>query len=416
MLEHYFVRPTTVDRMRAAWLGASIERFVDWLHEHRYQRAYVVSRVQILVHLARYAEDRGVTTIAGLPDLIPGFASQWVSTHHRSFHKGIRVALKARTTRPICQFLSVVDPGYRVRAPRAIPFEREVPDFIDRLAKDRGLTSRSIDAYYRELGRFEEFLRRLEVGNLADLTPTLLTAYVTERSQRHSPRTIRECCTVLKAFTTDLHRRGILRRPVADAVEAPRAYRLARIPRAISWPDVERLLQGIDRRTPLGRRDYAILLLLVTYGLRAREVAFLTLDAFDWKRGRVLVRDRKAGHSTAYPLSPAVAGALVDYLEHARPKTTERRVFIQTHAPYSAINDIVVSQRVTFHLRKTGIQVHRGGSHTLRHTCVQRLVDTAFSLKSVGDYLGHGSTTSTAVYAKVDIERLRPLALAERVL
>jgi integrase len=152
---------------------------------------------------------------------------------------------------------------------------------------------------------------------------------------------------------------------------------------------------------------------LVSYGLRAREVAALTLDDIDWERDRLLVPERKAGHCTAYPLSRIVGEALCIYLEQARPRTEERILFRRAYAPYVAMTHHSVSSRAVYYLRKAGIKVHRPGSHTLRHTCVQRLIDADFSLKSAGDYVGHGSPQSTEIYTKIDVEKLRIMAFSD---
>jgi len=151
--------------------------------------------------------------------------------------------------------------------------------------------------------------------------------------------------------------------------------------------------------------------LLVTYGLRGREVSALTLDDIDWKRERLAVPERKAGHSTAFPLSASVGEALVDYLRHGRPQTSSRRVFFRALAPIEPIGHAAVSVRAAHYLRKAGIEVPRPGSHTLRHTCVQRLVDADFALKTIGDFVGHRSAQSTEIYAKVAVEPLRQVAL-----
>ena len=173
------------------------------------------------------------------------------------------------------------------------------------------------------------------------------------------------------------------------------------------------MLSMVERRMPAGKRDYAILLLLVTYGLRAREVAALTLDNIDWKRERLHVPERKAGHDTAFPLSTIVGDAIVDYLQHGRPQTANRHVFFRSLAPYTPLTYQGVSCRATHYLRKAGIAVSRAGSHTLRHTCVQRLVDADFSLKVIGDYVGHRVPASTEIYSKVAIEALRKVALSD---
>jgi integrase/recombinase XerD len=173
------------------------------------------------------------------------------------------------------------------------------------------------------------------------------------------------------------------------------------------------MFQAVDRRTARGRRDYAILLLLVTYGLRAHEVARMTLDDIDWKRERLQIPERKAGHWTAYPLASVVAEALIEYLQSGRPQTEDRHIFFRTLAPRVPIRSSAISSAVAIYLRKAGVQVHRAGSHTLRHTCVQRLIDAEFPLKTIGDYVGHRSPQSTEIYTKVAIAALRAVAMGD---
>jgi len=173
------------------------------------------------------------------------------------------------------------------------------------------------------------------------------------------------------------------------------------------------MLEAVERRTIRGRRDYAILLLLVTYGLRAHEVARLTLDDVDWKRERLQVLARKAGHATAYPLAGVVAEAIIAYLKYGRPKTEDRHLFFRIYAAQAPITAAAVSSSVALYLQKARVQVRRAGSHTLRHTCVQRLIDAEFPLKTIGDYVGHRSPESTRIYSKVAIASLREVAMGD---
>lgn len=219
--------------------------------------------------------------------------------------------------------------------------------------------------------------------------------------------------SVLRVFLRYVHREGVLPADLSDVVGWPQVYRLSSIPRSITWDDVNRVLAGVDRRTPCGRRDYAMLLLLVTYGLRGREVAELTLDDIDWKRDRLAVPERKAGHSTAFPLSAVVGEALLDYLRNGRPQTLDRHVFFRAVAPVRPIGYAAVSARAAHYLLKAGVAVPRPGSHTLRHSTVQRLVDADFDLKTIGDFIGHRSARSTEIYAKVAVESLREVALGD---
>jgi integrase/recombinase XerD len=152
-------------------------------------------------------------------------------------------------------------------------------------------------------------------------------------------------------------------------------------------------------------------MLLVRYGLRAREVGAMTLDDIDWKHDRLQVAGRKAGHSTVYPLATNVGEAILDYLKHGRPETNQRALFFAALAPYRPLSSAAVSLLAKRYLRKAGIVVPHPGSHTLRHTCVQRLVDSGFSLKTIGDYVGHRTPDATKIYTKINIERLRQVAL-----
>ena len=149
------------------------------------------------------------------------------------------------------------------------------------------------------------------------------------------------------------------------------------------------------------------------YGLRAREVAALTLDDIQWRAEALHIRGRKAGHATDYPLARQVGDAIVDYLKHGRPATIDRRIFLVIRAPRGPITGRIVACQARRYLRAAGIQAPRLGSHTLRHSVAQRLVDADFSLKVVGDYLGHRLPSSSRIYGKVAIESLRELALGD---
>ena len=250
------------------------------------------------------------------------------------------------------------------------------------------------------------------VARLSELSPAILSAFMAERAGAGLAKTsLRDCCGVLRVFLRYAHREGAITSDLSGVMEWPQAYRLSSIPRSITWEEVGLVLAGVDRRSPAGKRDWAILLLLVTYGLRGREVAALTLDDIDWKRERLAVPERKAGHSTAFPLSASVGEALVEYLRNGRPQTSSRRVFFRAVAPVEPIGHAAVSVRARHYLLKAGIEVPRPGSHTLRHTCVQRLVDADFTLKTIGDFVGHRSSRSTEIYAKVAVEQLREVAL-----
>ena len=420
MLESYFVKPQTVDRVRASWIGPEIERYVGWLAEHGYAARCVRTRVPLLVAFGEFARARGARAVGELPGHVDAFVAERVAERRRPRCAGERTVTR-EFRGPLEQLLRVVVPGFTGsgRPHRRRPFVDELPGFFEHLTSERGLRPPTIRKYQHHLTRLEHYLARIGVAKLADLSPTILSAFVAERAGSGLSRTsLRDGCGVLRVFLRYAHREGAVGRDLSGAVEWPQAYRLSSIPRSITWEEVKGVLAGVDRRTPAGRRDYAILLLLVTYGLRGREVAALRLDDIDWLRERLRVPERKAGHSTAFPLSTSVGEALADYLRHGRPQTDDRHVFFRAVAPVEPIGPAAISSRARHYLLRAGIEVPRPGSHTLRHTCVQRLVDSDFSLKTIGDFVGHRSPASTEIYAKVAVEPLREVALgdAEEVL
>jgi len=417
MLEVYYVRPETMDRIRSSWIGKGIEDYVTWLHENRYSQRSVLRRIPIVVRFGDFARSRGATCWEHLPDHVEPFVSGWVSGRAKRRPSAQQLKKVGQCVRnPIQQMLRLLVPRFcglgRPRKPEN-PFMECAPGFFEFLQNERGLREATLHHYRHYLRRFESYLQGVGLDDITHLTPLILSAFVTEYGQRLRWSGLRNACGTIRVFLRYLHRERVLTRDLSSLVERPQRFRLSGIPRSISWDDVRRVLQGVDRRTVTGRRDYAILLLLVTYGLRAREIAALTLDDIDWRNDRLRVPERKAGHSTAYPLSSLVGEAIVAYLKNGRPESSDRRLFFRSLAPFRPIGDAAIAARAGHYLRKAGIQVPRPGSHTLRHTCVQRLVDADFSLKSIGDYVGHRHPSSTQIYSKIAIETLRKVALGD---
>ena len=417
MLERYFTKPQTVDRVRASWLGDAIEGYVVWLTENGYCARSIPRRVPVLMHFAEFARDRGTCTLDGAAELVGPFVEHWVATRRRRGRtKNAKRHIEAAARVPVEQMLTLAVPGFsppgrRPGAPR--PFAASAPGFFDHLHRERGLSDPTLRHYGADLRRFEKYLERIGLRDLKELSPTILSGFVVDAGRDLSKGPMSGLCTHVRIFLRYLHRERLLTRDLAASVDAPRVYRLSTVPRAVSWEDVQRMLEGVDRRTAVGKRDYAILLLLVTYGLRAAEVARLTLDSIDWDRERLEIPERKAGHHAAFPLALVVGEAIVDYLRHARPASPERALFLQAKAPFRPVGFRVVADRATRHLRNAGIEVARPGSHTLRHSCVRRLVEAQFPLKAIGDYIGHRRPKSTEVYAKLDLEALREVALGD---
>jgi site-specific recombinase XerD len=369
-----------------------------------------------LTEFADFAEARNINQVEQAEALIDAFVVDWVSARRtdrsadarrrdRNFARGIvRHFFSLAISRSEC---------HHTKSSWADPFAAQVPGFFEYLREERGLRSSSIHHYQHYLRRFERYLDQVECCDLGALALPVVTGFVTTTAQEFGSRAMICLASTLRVFLRYANREGVLQRDLSTLIEVPQHYRLADIPRSIGWDAVQKMLDQVERRTVVGRRDYAMLLLMVTYGLRAREVAALMLDDVDWKRDRLHVRERKADHTTAYPLAPVIGEAIIDYLRNGRPDVPSRVLFWRHLAPRSPLTHAAVSSVASKYLHKAGIPVSRPGSHTLRHACVQRLVDSGFPLKIVGDYVGHRSPSSTMIYAKVQIDALREVALGD---
>ena len=308
MLEQYFIKPVTIDRLRGSWIAAEIETYVAWLAGQGYSTKSIWRRVPIVYAFGQFGRERGAQDVAQLPAYVEAFVDDRVALHRRRTRSTRPMAKEVRG--PVEQVLSVVLPGFEPTGRRhhPQPFADTVPGYFDYLDEERGLRPASIYQYRHHLDRFEAYLARIGVRSLGELSPPVLSAYIVERASAGLAKsTVRDSAGVLRVFLRYAHREGVLASDLSGAVGWPQIYRLSAIPRSISWDDVNRVLASVDRRTAAGRRDYAILLLLVTYGLRGREVAALTLDDIDWKRERLAVPERKAGHPRRSRCRPSSA-------------------------------------------------------------------------------------------------------------
>ncbi len=415
MLEHYYSRPATVDRIRSLWLGSAISRYAEWMTEQQVARPSALFRLQTLVLFDRFVTSRSVRSLDELPDQIEPFIEEWRRTRgQRPRTASYRRALRAGPRTMLEQLLRLCVPGFVGTARRQPwPLRDLASGFLEHLRDERGLRPDTLTGYEHHLRVFERFLQSEAISDLAALTPAIVGRFLVESTTGLSPLGRQGRAGVLRVLLRYLHRQGILTSDLSRAVPRGRTYKQAAIPRAIPWSEIERVIAGVDRRSTCGKRDYAVLMLLATYGLRSQEIAALELSALDWPRSRFHVLGRKAGNSTTYPLSAPVGEAIIDYLRNGRPQCEDRHVFVSLTAPFRGLGHWAISGRASMYLRRAGIQVRRPGSHTFRHSCVQRLVEADVPFKQIGDYVGHRSEAATQVYAKVALHKLRALTLGD---
>lgn len=252
----------------------------------------------------------------------------------------------------------------------------------------------------------ERTLRRLEVADI--------DAYLAARAPSLRRVTRKLLGTLLRSFLRHLHARGVTEHDLSSAVWGTRVYEHERPPRGMTDGEVERVLACARLvHTSVGRRDYAMLVLLATYGLRASEVVQLRLEDVDWRHDRLRVRHSKQGPASDLPLLPSVGEALLAYLRHGRPRTALRELFVRTYAPHDRpLRGDGLYQVVGRWLRRAGVHPEgKHGPHAFRHGRAVGLLRAGVSLKSIGDILGHRRPSTTQGYLRLQTEDLREVAL-----
>lgn len=304
-----------------------------------------------------------------------------------------------------------VIPAEKTSARRLTPVERCAQAFEQYLLEVRALAHATIINYVPFIHSFLE--GRFGHGRVA--LSRVCAGDVVGFVQRQAPRLhlkrAKLMTTALRSFLRYARYLGEVTLDLAAAVPIVANWSMTAIPRAISADHVRQLLASIDRRTALGRRDYAVLLLLARLGLRSSEVALLELDDIDWKTGRLYVHS-KGAQRLELPLPTEVGKAIVAYLRDGRPLSTSRRLFLRAKAPIRGLQGASgVGSIVRHSLKRAGINAPTTGAHQFRHGLATEMLRQGASLGEIGELLGHRHPQTTKIYAKVDLEALRTLAL-----
>jgi site-specific recombinase XerD len=290
--------------------------------------------------------------------------------------------------------------------------QRLLNEFRQYLLTERGLAERTIEHYTEAaqaflVSRAAEDARVVRQWSAADVL-----TFVQRRSVNHPPVHMRQLCTGLRAFLRYLCFRGRTESDLSKCVPRIAHWRLATLPKSLSTGQVDRMLLACRRDTAGGRRDYVVLLLLSRLGLRAQEIRRLTLDDIHWQRGELTVRGKCRGPEPM-PLPQDVGEALAAYLTHGRPASSCRSVFLRLtppHAPHG--NGSALGSIVRRAMRRAAVDAPSKGTHIFLHTLATEMLRGGASLREIGHLLRHRDEDTTRLYAKVDLVRLRTLALA----
>ena len=383
-------------------IGPVLEALCVWLHTKDYPANAIRRRITGAPLLERWLRRRDIhslqeCTASQLKACVPK-PRRWTA------HMAHALA------RSLAQYLT--ERGELACAPPS-PTAQLIATYRTYLEQVRGLAPATVN---RSATISADFLHCLDYDQhpqcLGQLDVAQIDTFMTKTGQRMGRISMQKVAAVLRSFLKCLATEGKIPPGLEEHIESPRHYRGERLPRALPWDDVLRLLRSVDRSTSKGRRDYAMLLLIATYGLRAGEVAHLELDDIAWRDGHIRIPRPKVGTPLLFPLTDEIASALLAYLRDDRPHSTHRRVFLGVREPVGPIESTAICDAFDAWVARAGIRLpHLGGTYCLRHAVAMHLLRQATPIKTIGDLLGHRSVESTGIYLRLDVEDLRDVAL-----
>jgi integrase/recombinase XerD len=382
-------------------LEACVSGFRSELARVGYTDNATADQLRLLAHLSQWLANQGLAAA----EVTPAVCDRFLTARRDA---GYALWLSRKGLRPLLEYLrklEAVPPEPVVALTLA---ERLVDRYREYLITEQGLTRSTARGYVDML---RPFLRTREAPDgelkLTGLVAADITAFVVAEAPGRRVGSAKLMVVALRSFLRFLHVEGVLCHSLVSAVPSVAGSRLAGLPKGLTASQVQQLLATCDRRTAVGTRDFAVLTVLVRLGLRAGELVALELDDFDWRRGEILVRG-KGNRRERLPLPVDVGLAVVGYLRAVRPTTEHRQVFLRIRAPHRALTSGGVTQIVIAAAHKAGLPPV--GAHRLRHTAATAMLRSGASLMEVGQVLRHRSLLSTAIYAKVDHQKLRELA------
>ncbi len=313
------------------------------------------------------------------------------------------------------------DGVFRRRVGTAVPptvpawIESALQAYTTFLQEHRGLPARTVHKRVWQLCRVADFWDHSGATTLSEVRAFHIQQFFLQLVHE-KPATRRTYGVTLRSFLRWAYQDGRLPLDLRAAVLTGRHMRQAQVREVLAAEDVERVLAAVDRSRAVGRRDYAVLLLAIRYGMRPSDIRQLRLDHLQWRQGLIALRQAKTGRPLTLPLLPEIAEALAAYLRQGRPETTAREVFVRHRAPFAPFvptNNLAAILRPV--LRRTGLDRRPGGRglYVFRHALASRLLAAGCPIKSIADVLGHQSTDTTMEYATVNLAALRGVALSE---
>jgi site-specific recombinase XerD len=404
MFEKLFKYPRVLTRHREGPGADARELFLTHRYNEGAARNTLTRTASELLLIAKYIDvttDKPVST-----DDLEVAAGRWV--RHQQRRRNVHGSRWSRML-----FLQIATPWLRflglLREPErvSLPFVDMISDFSDYMRGERGLSEVTIRNRCWHVGKFLSGLARKNRA-LGEVSVRDVDEFLASKGSNDWGRvSVATSSRVLRSFFRHAEIRGWCVSGIAASIEGPRVFKQEALPIGPPWAAVQRLIGSASSDRPRDIRDQAILMLFAIYGFRSGEVAGLRLEHLNWEREVIAVVRPKQRQAQQYPLVRSVGDSILRYLQDVRPRSARREIFLTLKAPFRPLSGGALYHLVSSRLSALEIESPCHGPHSLRHACAGHLVEEGFSLKEVGDQLGHRSSFATRTYAKVDLAGLR---------
>lgn len=413
MLEYWYKEKRTLVDFRRGPLGPHFDSFAAYLKAKGYSFGGATGVLGKCCQFNAFLIERGVASCRQLTEsfIEPFLDVYLVNTRTAGTYYSPRILTRGALKvlfRYLIEIKAVKPPKLeRVRK----PYDWLIEPYLKHLRDECELSPVTLQRVRTYVGSFLDSLgRAVERRRFKALRAGVVESHLS-RQTKDSRGNLQSRSSSLRRFFRYCAAHQHTHMDFSGLIPPVRHYRHAALPKGMEDSVLERVLGAIDKDTPNGARDLAIMMLMMAYGLRAVSVAQLLLDDIDWHRARIRIRAQKGGKEVALPLLDAVGDALICYLRHRRRRSPFRELFLTVKAPVRPLNNLVISHLVRGYMEAAGIKRVGAGARTLRHSWAIRALANDSPIKSIADVLGHRYIDTTFIYAKADLNALSEVAM-----
>lgn len=384
-------------------LGPIMDRYAAWLFEQQYTYRSTRYELRMAARVSEFLKCQGLQHVKDACEHDLQVCYQWFRLEFPKEEGGVRTLARFLIEEALLRPSPVTQPSRK---------ELLLKKFMAHLQEDCGYAPSTVK---RQAVIISEFLDCLKFDATHDRLTSLKIAdiedFIRHMGKRMGRVALQKVTSTLRNFLRFLTSSGLVPPGLESQIDTPRVYRHERLPRALPWETVQAFLRSIDRKTAVGKRDYAMFCLIATYGLRACDIVALKLEDIKWRQERIEICQTKTGSPLELPLTDEVGSAIYNYLAGVPRCGIHRQIFLRVRAPGGVLKPTAVTEAFQACSRKSGLDIPYKGTHCLRHSYALYLLRCGLPLKTIGDLLGHRTPESTGVYIRLTTEDLREVAL-----